>query len=106
MSLEHVSPKWMREWMKRKIWIILITIVLYIFGVMEYVMELPGLVTWEILSFIGPENKVFLMITSGTAILCALQGFGYLYSQQKIDFYLSNPSAEGIFFGQSMSHLL
>lgn len=98
MSLEHVSPKWMREWMKRKIWILLITVVLYIFGVMEYVMELPGLVKWEILSFIGPENESFFMITAGTAILCALQGFGYLYSQQKIDFYLGNPVNRKHFF--------
>lgn len=39
----------------------------------------------------GVDNYIFLAAASGVAIISAIQGFRYLYSKRKIDFYMGMP---------------
>ena len=82
--------KRMKEDFKRRIWLMVLSC--YLFGM--YVLETAsggnGLL-WAGDDRLGPGNQTVMAISILLAVLCGIQGFSYLFSQDRTDFYFSLP---------------
>lgn len=83
--------KLLAEDMKRRFWLLLLSVYLYITYIVDYALAQSG----QRLLFgddrLGPASKPLLFITMLLAVLSALQGFSFLFSEEKTDFYFSLP---------------
>lgn len=81
----------MTENLKRRIWLILLSLYLYLTYIIDYILAQSG----QAMSFgdeqLGPANRTVLLITVILGIVSAFQGFGFLFSEEKTDFYFAMP---------------
>ena len=79
------------EDIKRRIWLLLFSVYLYITYIIDYALAQSGqkLLFGDIR--LGPSNSTVFWITMLLAVISALQGFSFLFSEEKTDFYFSLP---------------
>ena len=84
-------PKLLKENMKRRLWLILVSVYLYMTYIIDFTLAQSGKRLFIGDEKLGPGNSTVFLVTVILAVLCAFQGFGYLFSEEKTDFYFSLP---------------
>lgn len=82
--------------MKRRMGVVLISALAFFLYFLSQVMELTVYQNEEVL--FGLKNQNLIYLTAGAALLCAYQGFGYLFSSKTTDFYYSLPASRNLLF--------
>lgn len=83
--------KLLTEDLKRRIWLPLLSIYLYITYILDFTLAQSNQKLFFGDSRLGPANIAVFWITIFMAVLAALQGFCFLFSEEKTDFYFSLP---------------
>jgi ABC-2 type transport system permease protein len=93
MTLRHSFLKRMKEDSKRRIWIMVLSLYLFAMLLLETIAGRggDGGLLWGGDDRLGPGNLTVMGISILLGVLCGLQGFSYLFSQEKTDFYFSLP---------------
>lgn len=100
-------PKLFKENMKRRIWLVLVSVYLYLTYIMDFTLAQSGKALFIGDEKLGPGNSTVFLVTVILAVLCAFQGFGYLFSEEKTDFYFSLPvKRSSLFFAGYISSIL
>lgn len=81
---------------KRRMGVFLISVLAFFLYVLAQLTERTVYQT-EVVRF-GLQNQNLLFLTVGLAVLCAYQGFGYLFSAKTTDFYYSLPVRKSLLF--------
>lgn len=100
-------PKLFKETMKRRIWLVLLSIYLYLTYIIDFTLAQSGKALFIGDDKLGPGSRTVFLITIMLAVLSAFQGFGYLFSEEKTDFYFSLPVKRSrLFFAGYFSSIL
>lgn len=83
--------KLLAENMRRRTWLILLSVYLYVTYILDFTLSQSRQVLVFGSDKLGPGNKTVFLFTVLLAILSALQGFYFLFSEEKTDFYFSLP---------------
>lgn len=87
-----------KENIKRSAWLICIEILLYGTYVLDFSMAQHRITLIVGDFFIGPVNRTIFYVTILAAVLTAIQGWGFLFSEKKSTFYLALPVNRKILF--------
>lgn len=111
MTLKSLFFKLQKEDLKRRIWSIALSVLVFFIclpiycalSIENYNANLAvnldkKQIFNEILNFMGPQNELIITMTIICAIVCGLSGFFYLHSRKKVDFYHSMPVRREILF--------
>lgn len=100
MTSKSLFSKLMKEDLKRRIWTIALSMLVF-FVVLPINIALKASsydyinnqewVIRQLKETMGPQNEIMMMITIGSAVVCAISGFFYLNSRKKVDLHHSIP---------------
>ena len=94
------------EDLKRRAWLILVSVLLFVISIPTYVAMNISLISareeliraarvntalYEFANNLYSGNSGLFLFTVVFAIICGIQGFSYLYDRSKVDFYHSKP---------------
>ena len=97
MTSKNSFFKLMKEDLRQQLWCIVLSCIVFLLPLPIYVgMMLSndhGVfdITRELAGTMGRENFWLIMVTVFGALICAVSGFGYLFSKKKVDFFHSLP---------------
>lgn len=98
--------KLLKEDARRSIWLFLLSAYLYLTYIMDFTLAQSGQTLFIGDDRLGPGNNTVFLITISLAIACAIQGFSYLFSEEKTDFYFSLPvRRKQLFFANYLNGL-
>lgn len=80
-----------KEDFHRRLWTLLLSGYLYLSCILDYALSLQGSRLFWGSPVLGPANPSWFFISSLMAVLCAFQGFSYLFSETQCDFYYTLP---------------
>lgn len=83
--------KVLKENAKRRIWLFILSAYLYLTYLIDFMLAQSGQSFFRGDKRLGPGNSTVFMITVLLAVVCAFQGFSYLFSEEKTDFYFCLP---------------
>ena len=94
--------KLLKEDLRQRLWTIILAAIVFVLPVPIYIaMEISssrGFSTGmmdnfarRLASTMGPQSFWLVMVTVAGALICAVSGFGYLFSKKKVDFFHSLP---------------
>jgi len=102
--------KLMREDLRQRLWTIILAAIVFILPVPIFIaMEISGsggtinegamlYFTRRLAEPMGAESIWLVLVTIVGAVICAVSGFGYLFSKKKVDFFHSLPVKRGTLF--------
>lgn len=97
MTSKNSFFKLMKEDLRQQLWCIVLSCIVFLLPLPIYVgMMLSndhGLydITLDLAGAMSKENFWLIMVTVFGALVCAVSGFGYLFSKKKVDFFHSLP---------------
>lgn len=87
----HAFHNYIQEDFRRRLWTLLLSAYLYLSCILDYVLSLQGSSLFWGSQALGPSNPSWFFVSALMAVLCAFQGFSYLFSEVSCDFYYALP---------------
>lgn len=91
MKSMHIFQNYMREDFRRRLWTALLSAYLSLSCILDYALSLQGSRLFWGSEALGPSNPSWFFVSVLMAVLCAFQGFSYLFSETQCDFYFALP---------------
>lgn len=99
MTSRNSFFKMMKEDLRQRLWTIVLAFVVFVLPVPIFVgMEISmyfgsgnGRLQLDLAEYFGMENWWLIVVTVVGAMICAVNGFGYLFSKKKVDFFHALP---------------
>lgn len=107
MTSKNLLFNFMKENLKRRIWVFALGMLVFFFAFPVTAMMKVQMLSDEIDPFIiqdiiaglaGKNNLVVHLIAFVAAVICAVNGFSYLHDKKKVDFYHSIPVKREVLF--------